>query len=248
MKLNLRIASLLVIGIFGISSSSLAQTNKKTTNKAQPNAEANANSTKETKPKNDRLKQNTNINLSKSSKRPASTGTALTDYDWIARSENLTADTNDDLRKFIENNGDNGGANGARAKDFAGAAFGNLNELGRHYKEQNGNSGNSANSNNYDKIPGNSLDAIKSRFEQALTFYDKIEYEHNGLKASAKNKLEQAIRQLQSYMDNLPAGVRKNQSGSDKVKSKSGSNLRTSQTPVKPSKNTNAKPKTKGNN
>lgn len=242
--MNLRVASLLiVIGIFGFSSAVFAQKNKKTNTTAQPKAEVASTKTKKTamtvggKKAISADKVNKELKTKPgggSSNRPASTGTALVDFDWIARSKKLTADTVEDIRGYIEKNGDNGGANGERAKDFGGSAFGDLNTLSTHYEEQNGNSGNPANYGNYEQIPGNSPDDIKARLEQALTFYDKIEFEHNGLKASAKNKLQQAIRQFQAYIDNLPAGVKKNQPTGEKVKGKGGSNLN-GQPPAKPS-------------
>ena len=258
MKLNLRIASLLlVIGIFGFSSNILAQTNKKTNTKAQPKSEAKSSETKKTTMTvsgkkaisvdkvNKELKTKPG-GSSNNGNRPASTGTPLTDYDWIARVNHATGKVSSALGAFVRENGDNGGANGARALDFVGYAFSDINKLYGYYKEQNGIENWSANSSNYEQIPGNSLNSIKAQLEQALTFFDNFDYEYNGLRASAKDKIQQSIRQFQFYMDNLPAGVKKNNPGDEKVKGKSGKKFGNEQSPAKPATPTNKKPKASG--
>jgi hypothetical protein len=210
MRLNLRIASLLVvIGVFGFSSTVLAQTNKKTTNKAQaktgtttaatPKKTKNPNTGEVATPKRGNTRP-PSTGTGNGNNRPPSTGENLSDIELLDRVEYGLFALRQDLNMYELNNWDNSGLNAQRATDFATSAYNKAKDLRDKYMELNGGWHDAP---FYNINEGYEMRGVKNGLEILLNHLNNTEFESNGLKSDVKDKIQQAIAQV--YLDNPPA-------------------------------------------
>jgi hypothetical protein len=267
MKMNLRITSLLiVIGIFGFSSTVLAQ--KKAPKNAQPKATAKSATPKKAKNSNTGQTQTPNTTNERpastgsgdGSNRPESTGQTFTEFDLMSRAYQILTDVARDVPS--ENIEENSGANAARTGSFAKAANEHTYQLREAYFRET----NIWQVKYFPNEDLSSMTRVKAHLEKALGYLNRIEYGFRNNKTDAIEKTEQAIAQAQAYINNPPPPTKTAPNGAEVVKGKGNrkisdgkkavntntidKSLKTNPTgstpPAKPKKTTNAKPKASG--
>lgn len=208
MKLNLRIASLLVIGIFGFSSAVLAQTNKKTSGKAQ--AKTGATSATPKKAKNQTTgatvtPTNTNTRppstgTGNGSNRPASTGETLSERDRIERAVKILMFAGTFPNGTVEDSG----SNLARTRGFINQAYSNNWTLKNKYIDANNQNVNY--DSNYSAPYPSDMNDVKNNLQQALNYLNAVNFETEQTnRAKAIDFTTQAIRQIDAYLIDPPA-------------------------------------------
>lgn len=276
MKLNLRIANLLVvIGVFGFSSTILAQTNKKTTGKAQaktgatsatPKKAKNINTGETVNPSNGNTRP-PSTGTGNSNGRPASTGETLSERDRIERANQILMFAGTFPNGTVEDSG----SNLSRTRGFIQQAFNNAWTLKNRYI--NANNQNVNYESNYTVPSRSDMNDVKNNLQQALNYLNGFSFEtEQNHRANAIDFTTRAISQIDAYLINPPAAkktrpTKQTPNGAKVVKGKSSSQLGDNQQQMtnpngvdstlktspagstektKPSKTTNTKPKASG--
>lgn len=223
MNLNLRIVGLLVIiGIFGFSSTILAQTNKKTTGKTQAKTGATAATSKKAKnPTTGETVIPNNPNTRPPSTgtgnntRPASTGESVSEIEKVVRQLVI-------LRNGVsipKNITEDSGSNLTRIKNYIDQAE---NKSDAFYNAvQSSNSSSSDWNYNYNPLIPKNLNEVKNNLQKALNDLNSVQFEvGENHRLSAIDFTERAINQIDAYLINPPKPSKKAPNGAKPAKNK----------------------------
>jgi hypothetical protein len=202
MKFNLRVASLLVIiGIFGFSTTVLAQ--KNISKKTKPGASSTKPETTSTRPPS--------TGTGNASTRPASTG-SVSDGNKLYRASRILGLAVNFPAGTVEDSG----SNLARTKGFIKEAFEKSVALSNKYNAQYP-SGMQA----YNPPSPQDMNGVKSNLQQALDYLNAVDFEtEQNHRASTIDFTKRAMRQIDAYLIDPPASkktrpAKKNPKGTD---------------------------------